>query len=51
MEHAERAASASLGGQGVTSLSGRKTELEPAIRALPTLRIRDGGLDLLRRAA
>lgn len=29
----------------------RKTGLEPAIRALRTLRVRDGSLDLLRRAA
>jgi hypothetical protein len=29
----------------------RKTGFEPAIRALRTLRVRDGGLDLLRRAA
>jgi hypothetical protein len=29
----------------------RKTGLEPAIRALRTLRVRDGGLDLLRREA
>lgn len=26
-------------------------ELEPAVRALRTLRVRDGGLDLLHRAA
>jgi hypothetical protein len=29
----------------------RKTGLEPAVRALRTIRVRDGGLDLLRRAA
>jgi hypothetical protein len=29
----------------------RKTGLEPAVRALRTLRVRDGGLDLLRRTA
>jgi hypothetical protein len=31
--------------------SERKTGLEPAVRALRTIRVRDGGLDLVRRAA